>query len=253
MHRLSIWSLFMVIFLLTAFSAFAQDATTKATEATATELAAPASSAGVANAVADANVPLDEAALDKQLKEIGSKVDTLKEDSFTTKSRLLLLREEVLRRSMSGSRLAIVHKNAMGGQYELVQINYVVDNEPKYTRQDDTGTLDKLDNEVIYEGVLAPGTHQLSVSFVYKGKAWGVFRYMKGYTFRVSSGYSFSVEEGKSVELTVSAMERGNFFTAYEERPDISFEFMQFDLLREEPASDKKKAASGNTSTANKS
>ena len=179
---------------------------------------------------AKATVVMTDAMLDKQLREVSTSVDTLKEDTFTTKSRLLLLREEVLQRSMNGSRLQIRHKNAMGGQYEMVQIYYAIDHEQIFARHETDGSLNKIDDEILYDSLLVPGAHQLTVLYVYKGKPWGVFRYMTDYTFKVESGYDFVVDEGKAAELIVTASESGNFFTAYEERPSVSYDYKQYDL-----------------------
>lgn len=183
--------------------------------------------------------PITTARLEKQIREVGTSVDTLKEDTFTTKSRLMLLREEVLQRSVSGSRIQIRHKNKMGGQYSLVQIYYAIDQQPVFVRDDSSGALNKLDDEVISDQLLSPGSHQLSVLYVYKGKPWGVFQYMNDYTFRVESGYDFTVDEGKTAELVVTAAEAGNFFTAYEKRPTVKYQYEQFDLV---PDSDDKQA-----------
>ena len=128
--------------------------------------------------------------------------------------------------------------NEMGGQYELVQVYYAIDRTPVYSKQDSSGALNKLNDEVLYDRILAPGAHQLSVLYVYKGKPWGVFRYMKDYTFRVQSGYDFNVEEGKAAELIVTASEQGNFFTAYEERPHVTFTYQQYDLISGSAAED---------------
>ena len=174
---------------------------------------------------------LTDAMLDKTLYEVRTRVDTLKEDTFTTKSRLLLLREEVLQRSVSGARLLIRHKDDMGGQYELIKVLYVMDNIPAFSRSaSDMAAIGDLDDQIIFDGITAPGTHQLTVQYVYRGKKWGVFSYMHNYAFVVESGYSFVVDEGKSAELVVTATERGNFFTPYEERPSISYAFEQYDL-----------------------
>jgi hypothetical protein len=195
--------------------------------------AAPAEAATAEAAPAEAAEPeiMTDALLDKRLREVSTHVDTLKEDTFTTKSRLLLLREEVLQRSVSGARLQIRHKNDMGGQYELVQVYYALDNEPVFSKQDMTGELDDLDDEIIYDRMLAPGQHQLTVLYVYKGKAWGVFQYMKDYTFRVQSGYDFSVDEGKASELIVTADEKEGAFIPYEDRPSVTYQYEQFDLM----------------------
>ena len=174
---------------------------------------------------------LTDALLDKQLREVSTNLDTLKEDTFTTKSRLLLLREEVLQRSVSGSRLQIRHKNDMGGQYELVQIYYAIDRSPVFNKQDNSGDLDDLDDEVIYDHLVAPGAHQLNVLYIYKGKKWGIFTYMSEYTFRVESGYDFNIDEGKAAELIITANEQGGAFTPYEERPSVKFDFQQYDMI----------------------
>lgn len=169
------------------------------------------------------------ALLDKQLHEVSTSLDTLKEDTFATKSRLLLLREEVLQRAVSGARVQLRYEDEMGGQYDLTQVYYAIDRETVFSG---TGEgLKKLDGELIYDRMLAPGAHQLSVVYVYKGRPWGVFRYMTDYTFRVESGYDFVVDEGKSAELIVVATEQGNAFTAYEERPNIKFKYQQYDLV----------------------
>lgn len=177
---------------------------------------------------------LTDALLDKQLREVSTNLDTLKEDTFTTKSRLLLLREEVLQRSVSGSRLLLRHKNDMGGQYELVQVYYAIDRAPVYSKQDPSGELDSLDDEVLYDHLVAPGAHQLNVLYVYRGKKWGVFRYMADYTFKVESGYDFIIEEGKAAEIVVTAAEQGGAFTPYEQRPTVTYDFQNYDLISAE-------------------
>ena len=203
---------------------------------TGTETAETSEAAGETRAVVhESDAPAEpaimtEALLDKQLREVSTNVDTLKEDTFTTKSRLLLLREEVLQRSVGGARLQLRHKYDMGGQYEPVQVLYAVDQEVVYARQDTSGALADLDDEVFFDRMVAPGPHQLTVLYVYKGRPWGVFRYMTDYTFRVESGYEFTVDEGKAAELVVTAMERGNFFTAYEKRPSVRYDYHQYEL-----------------------
>ena len=174
---------------------------------------------------------LNEKTLGKTLHEVSSRVDTLKEDTFTTKSRLLLLREEVLQRSVSGSRLILRHNDEMGGQYELRSIHYLIDNKPAFVRvAEGDDVINDIDDSIVYDDSAAPGTHMLTVRYVYRGKKWGVFKYMHSYAFVVESGYSFVLEEGKSAELVITAEEKGNVFTPYEERPTVSFTFDQFNL-----------------------
>ena len=184
---------------------------------------------GGASGVSPEGAIMTAARLDKQLREVSTNLDTLKEDTFATKSRLLLLREEVLQRAVSGARIQLRYEDDMGGQYDLTQVYYAIDRETVFSGTGES--LKKLDGELIYDRMLAPGAHQLTVVYVYKGRPWGVFRYMTDYTFRVESGYDFVVDEGKSAELVVVATEQGDAFTAYEERPDIKFKYQQYDLV----------------------
>ena len=130
----------------------------------------------------------------------------------------------------------------MGGQYDMVEVYYAIDQNVVYSRKNDDGSLSDIEDDVIYDQMLSPGPHQLSVLYVYRGKTWGVFQYMKSYTFRVESGYDFIIDAGKAAELTVTAAEAGDFFTPYEERPTVTFEYQQFDMV---PAT-----AQNNTSSA---
>ena len=236
--------LYFVTFFAVGTSAFAQEAGDKTddakTDATKTD-AAKTDDAKPAVTLPTFDAPpepthevISEAALNKQLHEVSANLDTLKEDTFTTKSRLMLLREEILQRSVGGSRVQLRHKNDMGGQYDMVQIYYAIDREPVYKLEDPDGELNALDDIVVYDRILPPGTHQLTTMYVYRGKAWGAFQYMHDYTFRVESGYDFVVEEGKSAELTVTASETGNFFTPYEERPWVAYDYQQYDVLPSE-------------------
>ncbi len=180
---------------------------------------------------------LTEQTLNKTLHEVSTNVDTLKEDTFTTKSRLLLLREEVLQRSVSGARLLIRHKDDMGNQFEMIEIRYSIDNKLAFSQiANEDGVIDGIDDSIVFDENTSPGTHQVSVKYVYRGKKWGVFEYMHHYSFVVESGYSFVLEEGKSAELTITAAEKGDAFTAYEERPTVEYAFEQYNLAADSAA-----------------
>ena len=190
-----------------------------------------------------------DAELIQHLRDVSVNLDTLKEDTFATKSRLLLLREEILQRAVTGSHLLIHHKDDFGGQYELTQIHYAVDRTTIYTKQDSDGI--KLDDkEVIYDEIISSGAHHISVLYVFKGRKWGIFTYMSDYSFRVESGYDFVIDEGNAAELTIVASEKGDFFTPYEDRPTVKYEYQQgeYDLLKNlKPADDANDATKANT------
>ena len=125
-------------------------------------------------------------------------------------------------------------------EYELVQVFYALDREPKFGRKDDSGGLDDLDNTVVIDEKVVPGSHILTVAFILKGAQWGIFTYGDGYTYTLQASYPFTADEGKAHEIVVRGYEKGDFFTAIEDRPEIAFEATAHDLDADE---DKKEAA----------
>lgn len=167
---------------------------------------------------------------EQRLREISSKVEELKESTFNTKSRLLLLRESVLRRTIAGSQVVVIHRDSLGSQYNLVQVLYVLDRDRKLSRIDYEDNFSELNGQIVIDEKLIPGNHILTVKFVYKGAPFGIFRYMDGYTFTLESSYAFNAEEAKLHEITVESKEKGDFFTPYEERPTIQYKMQDHDI-----------------------
>jgi hypothetical protein len=159
----------------------------------------------------------------QRLREISNQVEELKEETFAAKSRLLLLRASVLRRTIAGSKVIVIHHDEMGGEYTPVQASYSLDRERKLNRMNTTD-IKNLHEQIIIDEKLIPGSHILTVRMVYKGAPWGVFQYMDGYTFTIESSYAFTAEEGKIHEITSTAFEKGTVFTRYEDRPTIGYQ-----------------------------
>ncbi|PJB38369.1 MAG: hypothetical protein CO108_19180 [Deltaproteobacteria bacterium CG_4_9_14_3_um_filter_63_12] len=223
--------------LLTTSGVSAQTEATPAEEPTVPVVEVPAAADEVNTAAEPLVDPLeggaqleDRNATDQRLREIGNQVDILKEDTFATKSRLLLLRESVLRRTIAGSKVVVIHSNEMGAEYQLIQVLYALDGDPKFERLDYSGKLDKMDAEVVIDEKVVPGSHGLVVKMVYKGNDWGIFRYMDGYEYSLSSSYVFNAEEGRAHEIIVRAHEKGGFFTPLEDRPSIQYETTEHEL-----------------------
>ncbi len=199
--------------------------------------AGPSTDGGVAEADAPTAVVTpgeDErsASTEQRLREIRTQVDVLKENTFATKSRLLLLRESVLRRSIAGSRLMVIHRDDMGSEFKLEQVLYALDRAPKFERVNEKKGLSKLDDTIVVDEKVVPGNHLLTIVMVFRGNDWFIFRYMDGYAFTVRSSYPFVAEEGKAHEIIVQAYEDGDFLTPLEERPTVSFAMKSYDLAR---------------------
>ena len=68
-----------------------------------------------------------------------------------------------------------------------------------------------------------PGDHTLSTVLHYRGHGYGIFSYLRGYSFKTRSSRTFTVNEGKAMVLEVVGYEKGGVTTPLEERPDIRY------------------------------
>jgi len=158
---------------------------------------------------------------DLRLRELEDRVNELKEDIFRSKSRLFLLREQILQDNIGGSRLVVRHTNLMGSRYRPVRAIYSLDGNQLLNA---TGTTADLDGEfqVFAESVL-PGPHNLSVRMEFEGNTFGAFAYMDGYEFTVQDSYQFTLDEGQTVEIEVEVYELGGVNTPMEDRAALRF------------------------------
>jgi hypothetical protein len=134
-----------------------------------------------------------------------------------------LLAESVLQGVIAGSKTVVVHRNEMGSSFRLVRAVYALDGAPIFSRQDDSGELDREREIELFSGSIVPGEHTLSVSLEYRGHGYGIFSYLKGYRFKVRSSHTFTATEGKLLRVRVTAYEKGGPTTPLEERPDIRY------------------------------
>jgi len=68
-----------------------------------------------------------------------------------------------------------------------------------------------------------PGEHTLSIILQYRGHGYGIFSYLKGYSFKTRSSRTFSVNEGKAIKLQVVGYEKGGVTTPLEQRPGVRY------------------------------
>lgn len=211
----------------------------------AADLAAPTSqpasplSRAAASEAADAD--------DLRMKQLEAEVDVLKDKVFKSKARLLLLQETVLHGATAGAIAKVRFRNEMGGAYRLESMTWVLDGQTIYSEvagaagsapapipadpatkapadpSSPSSALAQRKELSLFDGAIVPGSHNLSVTLVYRGSGYQVFSYLEGYKFTVQSSYTFQVEEGKTTDLEVTAYEKDGLTTAYEERPDVRF------------------------------
>jgi len=166
---------------------------------------------------------------DMRVRELEEKVNDLKEKIFRSKSRLVLLKETVLRGNLSGSKAVIVHLNEMGSSFLLEQAVYSLDGNQIFNELDQDASLSDKEKFEIFNGAIVPGNHNISVMLIYRGNGFGVFSYLQGYKFTIRSSYTFTAEEGKTTKVQVIGYEKGGVTTALEDRPNIKYEIEFFD------------------------
>ena len=185
--------------------------------------------AGEAEAPADAAPKAEpevtgERAYQLKVTELESRVNTLKEKIFRSKTRLAILKESVLSSSIAGAEAQLLHRNEMGSSFKLEKVSYSLDGTPVRSLVDRDGDLDDKEELEILSGPIVPGNHTISVVMTYRGNGYGIFSYLKGYVFNLRSSHTFRAEEGKLVQVKAIGYEKGGVTTDLKDRPNIRFE-----------------------------
>jgi hypothetical protein len=231
MHRFVGWACFVVTLALLPALAAGQGTTAATSGATAAPVSAAtegvAAEGGAETApAADASGQAaegDKGSYSVRLKDLEDRVNRLKEQIFRSKARLSLLAETVLDRKIAGAKAVITFRNEMGGSFWLTKATFLLDGGPILNKTDEGGNLAERDLIELFDGPVMPGDHTLSVVLQYRGHGYGIFSYLKGYSFKVRSSRTFTVGEGKAIKIDVVGYEKGGVTTALEERPAVRF------------------------------
>lgn len=210
----------------TSSAAFAQDddaARDDAATDDAAEIETPAAESATGGPDSSSD-DVSDADYNRQLLTIEEEVHSLKEQVFRAKATLQLLREIVVQGTSAGSRATIWHENKLGRGYTIESIAYYLDGQGKFSKADPTGGLDEMREFKVFEGAVPPGSHNVTVNLRLRGNGFGVFSYVKDYTFNVQSSHSFVAEEGRNCSVRVIADERKGIGRSFTERPNVQFE-----------------------------
>lgn len=165
----------------------------------------------------------------ERLDGLEAEANALKDKIFRSKARLSVLRSTVLAGAMAGSRVLLSHRNLMGTGFQLTKITYYLDGAPVFVRRDEGGGLDQQDEIVIFDGNLAPGRHLVGVELIYKGKGYGRFSYLRGYTFQASATHEVDVGDRGAIKVVSVGFERGNVTTEMGDRPSVDWQVVVLD------------------------
>ncbi len=163
----------------------------------------------------------DEQGYNLKLRALEEKIDSLKDKIFKSKQRLAILQETVLGGTVGGSTVTVIHRNDAGSLFRLVSAVYYFDDKPIFKQVDLPEELEEKEFQV-YDTAVVPGPHRISVYYVFSGKGYGFFSYMKDYSVKISADHSFTLEEGDIVEVEVSAVDKGSMHN-FDNRIGVSF------------------------------
>lgn len=169
---------------------------------------------------------------DSRLRDLEEKVVGLKEKVYKTKSRLVLLREQILHNVIAEAKAVVVHRNEMSGDFTLEQVLYYLDGKKIYFQDNRGGVLDSRKDFEIFNGNVLPGNHMISVELVYRG-AGGLFSYVDGYLFKIKSNYTFYATKGRITKVAVVGYEKGDITTDLQDKPYVKYEVQQFQYSKE--------------------
>jgi hypothetical protein len=158
-----------------------------------------------------------------RLRDLQARVDELKEQIRRSHARLSLLSDTILRDGVNAARAEIKFQNEMSAAFRVTRVLVVLDGAVQYNKSDEGESLAAQRQIPVFNGTIAPGDHTLQVSIKLRGHGYGVFSYLRGFTFDLKDELSFSVDEGKTIQITAAAWEKGGATTALEERPALRF------------------------------
>ena len=197
-------------------------------EASATAPSAPGSPQqearpGPSDAEAPAPAGVDGSTFIVKLRDLEQRIDELKEQIRRSHTRLSLLSDTILSGGVGGSRAEISFETDLSDAFRLTRVLVVLDGAVLYNKTDEAGGLGELGRIPIFSGSMPPGDHTVQVKIELRGHGYGVFSYLRGYTFKVEDTHSFTATEGKTVELAIYAYEKGGVTTPLEQRPNLRF------------------------------
>jgi hypothetical protein len=149
-------------------------------------------------------------------------VRTLEDRVAELRQRVQATRERVRADTAAqGTRTVVVHRNEVGESYWLESASYALDGEPFYVKADLDGDLAGRTSIEVFDALVAPGAHELSVELVYRGEGWRRGSGGGGARFTVRAARAFQ-SAGPRATITVVANEGGE-----DGRPALRFDVVQ--------------------------
>jgi hypothetical protein len=169
-----------------------------------------------------------------RMRRLEQRTQALKERAWQLKARVQMLKEQMLGGGV-GAQALITHANDMGSSFRLTRIVYTLDGTQVFVRSDESAeSLYKTKSFDIFAGPISPGNHNIASVATYRGHGYGVFEYLKKYTFVANGKQAFTAGEGKISKVECKGHEKGGPTTPMEKRAAIECKTVQ--VAPEKPA-----------------
>jgi hypothetical protein len=156
-----------------------------------------------------------------RMRRLEERTQALKERSWQLKARIQMLKEQMLGGGV-GAQAVVAHDNDMGSSFRLVKLVYTLDGTEVLSQNDDTAeNLFKVKQFDVFNGPIAPGSHNLTMVATYRGHGYGVFEYLQKFTFTARNTSTFVASEGKIAKVDCRGYEKGGTATPMEKRAAI--------------------------------
>jgi hypothetical protein len=189
---------------------------------------------GTTAAIDPATVKPEDMPTAVRMRRLEQRTQALKERAWQLKARVQMLKEQMLGGGV-GAQALITHGNEMGSSFRLIKIVYTLDGTQVFVRSDDTAeSLYKTRSFDIFAGPISPGNHNIASVATYRGHGYGVFEYLKKYTFVANGKQAFTAGEGKITKVECKGFEKGGPTTPMEKRAAIECKVTQ--VLPEKPS-----------------
>jgi hypothetical protein len=180
-----------------------------------------------APAIDPAAVPPSEMPTAVRMRRLEQRTQALKERAWQLKARVQMLKEQMLGGGV-GAQALISHSSEMGLNFRLIKIIYTLDGTQVFVRSDETAeSLYKTKSFDIFAGPISPGNHTIAAIATYRGHGYGVFEYLKKYTFTANGKQAFTAGEGKIAKVECKGFEKGGPTTPMEKRAAIECKVTQ--------------------------
>jgi len=162
-----------------------------------------------------------------RMRRLEQRTQALKERAWQLKARVQMLKEQMLGGGV-GAQALITHASEMGSSFRLIKIIYTLDGTQVFVRSDETAeSLYKTKSFDIFAGPISPGNHNIAAVATYRGHGYGVFEYLKKYTFTANGKQAFAAGEGKISKVECKGLEKGGPTTPMEKRAAIECKVAQ--------------------------